>query len=338
MSAREGSFLLRSFLLVGVLILGLSVCWYIASRLANPVTLVSTPTDEAALSGQRLKLSSTNLKVGFYNVAHGRGSRYGAPNWGGGSAEEKAGRMKDVAQFLETKNLDVVVLNEVDFESFWSGHVNHARLIASEAGYPYIVEQRNVNAAVPFLSLGFGNAILSRYPIRESHFVDFPSTSIWKDIFVGGMKDGVAATIELPDKNEILVVGVHLALDGEGIRVASIKRVLSLQRRLAIPAIIMGDFNAAPEGLRQHSKSSVGENSVEMLRGHPDFIGYDFHSTGFEGMYTFPSEKPDRLIDWIFTSLGWVIEDLQVTPLDLSDHLPVTARVRRVSPDAPPHQ
>lgn len=45
--------------------------------------------------------------------------------------------------------------------------------------------------------------------------------------------------------------------------------------------------------------------------------------------FTFPSGNPARVIDWIFVSEPWQIEEQKVVSTDLSDHLPVMARLTR---------
>lgn len=45
--------------------------------------------------------------------------------------------------------------------------------------------------------------------------------------------------------------------------------------------------------------------------------------------FTFPSERPARVIDWIFVSPPWRISEQEVVPTGISDHLPVTAVLAR---------
>ncbi len=110
---------------------------------------------------------------------------------------------------------------------------------------------------------------------------------------------------------------------------ASVRQVIDLQTQLALPAVVMGDFNTAPAGLPRHSLSSTGENAVELLQRHPPFRGPDIDPAAADAWFSFPSRKPDRVIDWIFVPASWTLEDYRVLPSDLSDHRPLVARVRR---------
>ena len=56
--------------------------------------------------------------------------------------------MDQIAALLRTINADVVVLNEVDFDSTWTHSVDEARYLAEKAGYPFLAEQRNIDYRV----------------------------------------------------------------------------------------------------------------------------------------------------------------------------------------------
>ena len=45
--------------------------------------------------------------------------------------------------------------------------------------------------------------------------------------------------------------------------------------------------------------------------------------------FTFPSEKPDRVIDWVLFPPDWYLVEGFVAESSLSDHLPVAAFVSR---------
>lgn len=87
--------------------------------------------------------SRSTLRIGAYNIAHGRGTADG--NWSGGDENERRGRLNAIAELITAADLDVVVLNEVDFAATWSYHVNQAAWIAEATEFPYWVEQRNLD-------------------------------------------------------------------------------------------------------------------------------------------------------------------------------------------------
>lgn len=305
-----------------VLVIGLTAGWYATVRLISPLTVVKSLqiVPQTPMTPPDTSPSLETLRVGCFNIAHGRGGKLHTANWHGGSPDEKLIRITQIAQLLMDARLDVAVLNEADFSSFWSGHVDQSVAIARRAGYPYIVQQRNVDVAIPGMSLRFGNAILSRYPLSDAVFLDFPNPSLVNDIFVGGIKDGVAATAFLPDGSQVNIIAVHLSLEGETVRNASIELIRQFYRESKLPMIAMGDFNSTARGLSGHQTDPDGRNCIDTLLADPQFQTLRQETNDL----TFPSQNPVRTIDWIFVTPPWHIRDKTVIQTNLSDHLPVT--------------
>ena len=313
-------------ILIGMLCVTVfTVGWFAVVRFISPWTVIQTFTLKSEISNSASSESFSQLRVGCYNIAHGRGGRLRTSNWNGGSNNKKKIRIKEIAQLLRDQQLDIVVLNEVDFSSFWNGHINQAEFIAKEAGYPYRVEQRNVDVAIPFVSLRFGNAILSKYPISNAVFLDFPHPSAFEEVMYGGLKKGVAATVTLPDGSQIQVVAVHLSLEGEAFRVSSVRKILQLQQQSALPMVAMGDFNSTAADLPYYHTAPDGQNCIDTLLANPQLTTILPKQPANPKDFTFPSESPIKAIDWIFISPDWQMKEKTVISTDLSDHLPVTA-------------
>lgn len=329
-TALQKWFSIRSIFLGCFLVLVFIIGWFAVVRFISPWTVVKTFTLDSAKTNNS-NTSIQTLRVGCYNIAHGRGGRYGATNWEGGNKAEKIERLRQIAHLLNSYRLDIVALNEVDFSSIWSGHIDQARIIAEEVGYPYIVEQRNLNMAISFVSIRFGNAILSEYPISGTTFLDYPNPSELIELFSGGYKEGVAAVVDLPDDSQIQIVAVHLEVGSETIRVASARMILDLQQQSVIPTIVLGDFNTAARGYPGFHEDADGNNAIDLLVASPQLTTIPQGLPLDPKHLTFPSEKPDRVIDWIFVSPPWQIREKQVLSSDLSDHLPVIAELTVLS-------
>lgn len=307
------------------IIVGIPVGWFgvvLVLRPWNAVKILDLPHNTNASHRDDFH----TLRVGCYNIAHGRGRQLGVSNWEG-SWREKRERVTQIGRFLKAEDLDIVVLNEVDFSSVWSGHVNQARLIAAEANYPYLVEQRNIDVAIPFLSFRFGNAILSKYPILDAIFLNYPKVPTLSQMRVDGIKKGVAATIVLPNEANIRVVGVHLSVNSEPVRMTSAQMILDLQHGSPLPMIAMGDFNTAPRGYPQYYADDEGRNSVELFIDSPLLTTHLPPLPLRQEDLTFPAEHPDRVLDWIFVSPSWHLREKRVIVSDLSDHFPVIAEL-----------
>lgn len=317
----------RKFWISTLAIPAVAAAWFIVVRIISPWQVVKAFELET-VENEKTGANSSPLRVACYNIAHGRGGKLGSTNWEGGDRATKLERLKQIAELLRNAELDIVVLNEVDFSSFWSGHMDQAKVIAQEAGYRYIVEQRNIDAAIPFVSLRFGNAILSKLPLSNPIFLDYPHPSRLEEILFGGFKDGVAATATLPDGQQVQIVAVHLSLEGETYRQESVRLFMDLHTQSSLPMIAMGDFNSTAKGCPGYAVDPSGLNCIEtLLDSSPWSTLFDRQSIHSD-TFTFPSEKPDRVIDWIFVTSPWHIREKRILTTELSDHLPVTATVR----------
>ncbi len=317
---------------VALLVIALIVSWYGVVRLVSPWTMIKSITldqENAVSADDAVKV----LRVGCYNIAHGRGGRFGARNWHGGSRADKIERLKKIARLLKDARLDIVVLNEVDFSSVWSGHVDQARVIAEEGGYSYLIEQRNVDVGIPFCRVRYGNAILSRYPLSEVRLLDYPNVSWVVEVVVGGVKEGIVCTAELPDGSRLRVVGVHLSASSESRRVASARMICDVHRESNVPLIAIGDFNSTPQGYPEFGTDEAGDNAIEIMFADKELMTLPVGLPVDPKDFTFPSESPDRVIDWVFVSSPWRLTKKQVLSSDLSDHFPVIAQLDRVGDD-----
>lgn len=313
-------------ILLGMLVLvGFVGGWCGVVLLIRPWTAVKIRTLQSTPVPTGLSRTIASLRVGCYNIAHGRGGVLGASNWQNASCEDQHAHLAHIGQLLASLKLDIVVLNEVDFASLWSAHINQAEVIAQEAGYPYLLEQRNVDLAIPFVSLRFGNAVLSKYPLSDAQFLNYPNVSTLSKLAVNGLKKGVVCTVSLPENQQLRVVAVHLAVNSERVRVASVKQILEQYVQSTLPFLLMGDFNTAPRGYPQYYTDDDGLNSVELVLSTKPFSTHLPTLPLKPHVLTFPSERPDCVIDWIIPSSPWRIQQQTVIASSLSDHLPVIA-------------
>ena len=300
--------------------------WYVVVRLTSPWNAVKLVTLSAAHS-QNLPVAEQELRVGIYNIAHGRGGQLNAKNWEGGDRAAKIERMKLIGRMLKEAQVDIVVLNEVDFSSFWSGHFDQAQVIAQEAGFFYLAEQRNVDIAIPLCRLRFGNAILSKYPISDVKFITFPNASKFAELFGGDTKYGLLCTLNLSENRRVRVFAVHLTTYSEDLRVKCARIILDNLRESDISLIVMGDFNSTPTGYPNFHVDKSGDNAIDLLSASGVLTTLPMRTSPNPEDFTFPSEKPVRVIDWIFVSSPWKIVEKNVLSSELSDHLPVIARL-----------
>ncbi|WOO39706.1 endonuclease/exonuclease/phosphatase family protein [Rubellicoccus peritrichatus] len=308
--------------LILLISLGVVFCWYAQSRIFAPYRSVRMV--EVMDQAKRPESNVSALKVAAYNIAHGRGGKLGASNWTGASKTEMMVHLEAIANQVKAANVDILVLNEVDFDSSWSRRINQAKVIAAQAGFPYYVEQRNMDISLPFRRYCFGNAILSRHPIEDAQMIRFPALSKKEAIFAGN-HDGLLAKIETPIGN-IDILACHLEYRSEDIRCQTARVILNLVSESDTPFIAIGDFNSTPGFAKGHSRSGLDENAMDILLDSGLFsVGKP--SSEWDAYLTFPSEAPARAIDWILTSPDLKQEALFVDPSTLSDHLMISSEV-----------
>lgn len=297
--------------------------WYLAVRMQSRSNAVKV-YDRQGNPADRLREDSA-LRVVCHNIAHGRGGKFGCGNFEG-TPKEKKERVAQIGRLLKDMKPDIIVLNEADFSSVWSGHQNQAEIIARESGMPYLATQRNFDAAIPFASLRFGNAILSRYPISNARLIEFPPLSRYEKRFFGN-HDGLICEITLPDGGKVRVLAVHLETRSETIRVQCARTILTLRAESDIPMIAAGDFNSTPAGFPAHNLGKAGDNAMDILLGNGAFSTLPAVPPPDPAELTFPSEAPRSLIDWILVQSPLKIMERRAIKSNLSDHLPVFARV-----------
>ncbi len=307
---------LKRLLLVLLAALLMVATTYVVVRIRSPSQAVSVQS----LSEPGPTEFDGGLRLGAYNIAHGRGPTFGASNWSGTVAEKRR-RLEEIGALLQRLRLDVVVLNEVDFSCLWSGHVDQAQAIAESAGFPYLVRQRNVDVAVPLARVRFGNAVLSRYPILGAAFHRFPPLSRWER-WLAGNHDSVIVRVGLPDGTVAAVWAVHLEVRSEEARAQAAREIVAYARAVGEPLVVAGDFNSAPRGFPHHTSTRGGGSALDILLDSGLFGAFP-PAGAAGGGFTFPAQRPERTIDWILAANGWESSDGAVVDADFSDHLPI---------------
>ena len=207
------------------------------------------------------------------------------------------------------------MLNEVDFNSSWSHGVDQAAVLFELLDMNYLLRQRNYDTGLPFFSMEFGNAILSRFPLKDAEFVSYPAVRWWEPIFVG-QKDGVKVTVILGD-DEVEVAAVHLDTRSVEIRQKSMKRLLAETKA---HGVLAGDFNSV--------LSADGETAVDLLREDGRWQaagGWERE----EDFLSYPVGNLSRRIDWVFVPVSWNQIGVKVIEAPFSDHALVVSEWQR---------
>jgi endonuclease/exonuclease/phosphatase family metal-dependent hydrolase len=307
---------------IAALLVATIVVPFVFSRVASPWGRVSVYTI-ADVPSAEAPPQSGRLRVVCFNIAHGRG--LAESNWQGGDHAERAARLNEIAELLSQIDSDVVVLNEVDFDSSWSHSVDQARYLAEKAGYRYVAEQRNLDFRVLFWTWRFGNAVLSKYPIENARVVDLPGFSTWETV-LAGKKRALRCDVVVGDQT-IGVVATHLSHRKEALRVRSATVLIDHVAASTAPTIVAGDLNSTPPDWPESRTDRAGRNAIKTIdsagyfRRLPDTLNVENRDL------TFRADDPYCVIDWILIPRAWRFVKYRVEASILSDHRPVIADV-----------
>ena len=308
-----------------VLVIILIAVWgpYLWSRIASTWRCVSVVTAPSTGMPAASDPEPDRLRIAVWNIAHGAGTV--ASFWKGGPPQRRLDRLDRIAEQLRAMDADVVVLNEIDFDATWSHGVNQARYLADKAGYRYRVQERNYDFRVLWWTWRFGNAVLSRHPIRAANVLELPGTPAWQRITVGG-KRAVACDIDLGGRT-VRVVAAHLSHLDEGIRVESASTLIEAADASPWPVLVAGDLNSTAPGLPDAAVDEAGNNTLALLDGSGLFRRAFEDTAPRPADLTFRSANPMRVIDWILIPRGWRFGAYAAVPSLLSDHRAVRADV-----------
>ncbi len=236
------------------------------------------------------------LRVLSYNLHHGEGVD---------------GRLdlERIAHVIRSARPDLVALQEVDRGAQRTGKVDQA------AEYMRLTGLNGwFGGAMPFQGGEYGQALLSRWPLRDPRVVPLPGTAEREP------RIAVSARVDVPVIGRICFAGVHLdATRSDEDRWAQVGSLLWEFGGDVVPTLLAGDFNDTPE-------SRVMER---MLANHAAWV-----DTAAEGAApTVPAESPRSRIDFILARPRgrWRTEESTVLPEAVaSDHRPLLAVLRWV--------
>jgi endonuclease/exonuclease/phosphatase family metal-dependent hydrolase len=268
-------------------------------------------------------MSCTNpvrLRIGTYNIAHARGIG-GNSRWRVDKRESLLECLDGIARTLNNERLDLLVLNEVDGNSFRTRGMNQVQYLAGRLQLPFHAHHCFINVSLGPLKLRYGNAVFSRYPISQVTHVPFPGHSLWESALLG-KKAGLLCRVSLPSGREIRLMAVHLEHRLESNRLAAARRIEEVRKASPLPLLLAGDFNSTMMGFPHAASDPGGQTAVSWLLSTGAYRTRPF-APPQEGDMTFMATRPLSVIDWILVPAHWTILEKRVLSCTLSDHYPV---------------
>jgi endonuclease/exonuclease/phosphatase family metal-dependent hydrolase len=254
----------------------------------------------ARLSALLLLAPASVLLTGGWRAlapAHGQGYPVRVMTYNIRDAFGMGGRqdIEGIAQVIEGAGTDVVGLQEIGRGTLFDGGADVLALLSRRLNMPYMIME---TATDPL----FGDAILSRYPIRAGGQGSLPRLS-------APIRRGYAwAQIDLGDGNDLLVLTTHLD-SGAGAK-GSAERVAEVQGLLvnwgARPqTVLLGDMN-----------SGLGSAEMQVLLDR-----------GLSDTWAEAGQGKRPAIDWIFHTPDLSAREAVTIDSPASDHLAVVATV-----------
>lgn len=223
--------------------------------------------------------------------------------------------LERTAELVRRTRADVVLLQEVDRGTERSGGVDQAEALSRTTGFEAVFGR-----TLDFQGGEYGLALLSRWPIRDHALVPLPVERPRPAEGVELEPRGVLrATLETPH-GPLHVLNTHLDhLPDDGARreqLAGVLREADALRDTGRPLLLGGDLNDLP-----------GSPVVESVREAGWTDAWERCGEGEGKGATFPSDAPERRIDYLFLSASLDCERAEVLVTEISDHRPILVAV-----------
>jgi endonuclease/exonuclease/phosphatase family metal-dependent hydrolase len=206
-----------------------------------------------------------------------------------------------IAQVIEETGADIVTLQEVSRGRLIDGATDLPAYLSRRLGMPYVFHGTT--------DPGWGNAILSRYPIVASGWGRLPLAGtllargyLWAEVEVGASEP-------------LLIIATHLHhIESEhGPRLAQVPVLLEFWDGRP-HTLLMGDLNSEPDYPEMGLVAEAGMVDSWAEAGRGD---------GF----TWPARDPFERIDWIWHSPDLAAREIRVVRSTASDHLGLLATI-----------
>lgn len=212
-------------------------------------------------------------------------------------------RKRDLAQCAEIIQLyspDILGLNEVHYNIGFSGFARQAEQLNKLLGYEYMYYGK----AGPIKEGYQGNSLFSRFPIKTVQTILVDEPSVRDEDTYYEQRSFIDSIIDAG--KDIRVIVTHFGL-AKGERKNELELLMPIFKNHKKTLIFMGDLNIKPDEDQLKMISSV-------LRDTANISDYPY--------LTFPSDVPDRKIDYIFVSHDIHVKEVMVPLTMASDHLP----------------
>lgn len=205
------------------------------------------------------------------------------------------------AQVIRQSRADIVGLNEVNGRGAGTDYLPQAEILAEKLGFHAYFAQ-----AIAFDGVNpYGNALLSRYPIEAARTILIPDPETRGYDGYYETRCLLKAVVRTPQPLTVCVTHFGLNPDEQALAQKTVLAQIEDQR-----CILMGDFNTTPDAELLQSIRARMTDTAALLQG---------------SVKTFPSDHPDRKLDYLFLSRDLTAQSAEILPIIASDHRPYSA-------------
>jgi len=204
-----------------------------------------------------------------------------------------------VAKAITDFDADIVGLNEIRGQGEHPEYTPQTEMLSelTEMKYYYFAKAIDLPDGL------YGNAILSKRPIIKAETVMIPDPNPRK--YKRYYETRCVLKAELEGGLTVLVTHFGLNPDEQENAVKTVLENISKEK-----CVLMGDFNVIPDSELLDPIRKTMQDSADMFD---------------RPLSSFPSDNPDRKIDYIFVSKDTEIVSADIPEVVVSDHRPYTA-------------
>ncbi len=206
-----------------------------------------------------------------------------------------------LARVIERVNPDLIALQEVERGWYIDSSLDLAKWLSRRLNMPFLFG--------PTADRVWGNAILSRYPIKEWGNVPLPP----RDLTL--KRSFLWARVDIGGGEELLFIATHFhdPANGSAIRQQQSPEIVKFWNQRP-RTLVLGDLNAKPDA-----------PEIALLRDAG--LRDAFATLGTGDGFTWPSTKPNQRIDYIWYSSDLSVRNLVMPRSTASDHLGIAVTV-----------
>jgi endonuclease/exonuclease/phosphatase family metal-dependent hydrolase len=300
-------------------------------------------------------ITQDTIRVMAYNIGYG----YGLGSDGSGYVPKMKAQMDSaieaMGQLIRDEQVDLVLLQEIDFRADRSGRTDQLALLAETSGLPFLAYGVSWDANyVPFPywppSYHFGRvvgggAVLSKFPIvmNEVHLLAKPAANPWyyNRFYLYRYHQVVGFQV---NGDTLYAINNHLEAFDKTNRMEHAQSLNQLMHSYVNEnkslVVVGGDFNSVPESASQKRAFNDNEEdnyeqdqTLSIIAGQANFVEMvsdEAYRTQESAWFTFPANAPNRRLDYLFVNRQYPFINPRVVNQagSLSDHLPVMVDIR----------